>query len=78
MFISASFLVAFLSALVVCAIPMYYMEVVVSQYSGRGMFNVWGICPLIKGKFIKKSLTSIAITIITDKVVDMCSFQPCS
>ncbi|OWF44264.1 Sodium- and chloride-dependent GABA transporter 3 [Mizuhopecten yessoensis] len=44
-----TFIIAYVISAVIIAIPVYYLEVAVSQFSGRGMFDVWDISPIMKG-----------------------------
>lgn len=44
------FLIPYFIILVVCGIPMLYMELAVGQYTGRGPIGALGqLCPLFKG-----------------------------
>lgn len=48
------FLIPYLIILVICGIPMLFMELAVGQYTGRGPIGALGqICPLFKGKSSK-------------------------
>lgn len=45
------FLVPYFIILVICGIPMLFMELAVGQYTGRGPIGAIGqMCPLFKGK----------------------------
>lgn len=40
--------------MLVCGVPMLYMELAVGQYTGRGPIGALGhLCPLFKGKVYK-------------------------
>lgn len=48
------FLIPYFLIMVVCGIPMLYMELAVGQFTGRGPIGALGqICPLFKGKLYK-------------------------
>ncbi|OWF56260.1 Sodium- and chloride-dependent glycine transporter 1 [Mizuhopecten yessoensis] len=44
-----AFLLAYGTALIACGIPLYFLEVFLGQYSGKGVFDIWGFFPLLKG-----------------------------
>ncbi|XP_033752338.1 sodium- and chloride-dependent GABA transporter 3-like [Pecten maximus] len=44
-----TFILAYVICAIVIAVPLYYLEIAVSQFSGRGMFDVWDISPIMKG-----------------------------
>ncbi|XP_060079466.1 sodium- and chloride-dependent glycine transporter 2-like, partial [Ylistrum balloti] len=44
-----TFILAYIFSAAVVAVPVYYLEVTVAQFSGRGMFDVWEISPIMKG-----------------------------
>uniref|UniRef100_A0A182S8T0 Transporter n=1 Tax=Anopheles maculatus TaxID=74869 RepID=A0A182S8T0_9DIPT len=45
------FLVPYFIILLICGIPMLFMELAVGQYTGRGPIGALGqLCPLFKGK----------------------------
>uniref|UniRef100_UPI00358FA78A sodium- and chloride-dependent GABA transporter ine-like isoform X2 n=1 Tax=Myxine glutinosa TaxID=7769 RepID=UPI00358FA78A len=45
-----AFLIPYLLMLVICGIPLFYMEVIMGQYRRRGMAQAFAmICPLFKG-----------------------------
>lgn len=54
--------------LIICGVPMLFLELAVGQYTGRGPIGALGqICPLFKGKsfilykIVHKSLFSVII-----------------
>ncbi|XP_069125071.1 sodium- and chloride-dependent GABA transporter 2-like [Argopecten irradians] len=44
-----AFLLPYLITIFLLAIPVYFMEAALGQYSGRSMRDVWIFCPLIQG-----------------------------
>ncbi|XP_069131724.1 sodium- and chloride-dependent betaine transporter-like [Argopecten irradians] len=44
-----TFILAYIISAAIISVPPYYLEVAVSQFSGRGMFDVWDIAPIMKG-----------------------------
>nr|XP_022311573.1 sodium-dependent proline transporter-like isoform X2 [Crassostrea virginica] len=44
-----AFLIPFLFFLLACGLPLYFLEVSLGQFTGRGCFHVWEACPLFKG-----------------------------
>ena len=50
-FSTASFLIPYVICLVFCGIPIFYLEVALGQYVGKGVVKSWSaICPLFGGK----------------------------
>ena len=50
LFVSASFLIPYIVMLLLCGIPLFYMELALGQYFRRGALQLWKkICPLSKG-----------------------------
>ncbi|XP_021369141.1 sodium- and chloride-dependent betaine transporter-like [Mizuhopecten yessoensis] len=58
-----TFIFAYVISAVIIAIPVYYLEVAVSQFSGRGMFDVWDISPIMKGLGIGMFLINLEYVI---------------
>jgi hypothetical protein len=40
--------------LMACGLPLYFLEVSLGQFTGKGCFHVWEACPLFKGKGIQR------------------------
>lgn len=39
--------------MLICGVPLLYMELAVGQYTGRGPIGAIGhLCPLLKGKYL--------------------------
>ncbi|XP_052714297.1 sodium- and chloride-dependent betaine transporter-like isoform X1 [Crassostrea angulata] len=44
-----AFLIPFFICLIFCAVPLYFLEVSLGQFTGKSPVIVWSICPLFKG-----------------------------
>ncbi|XP_060075279.1 sodium- and chloride-dependent glycine transporter 2-like [Ylistrum balloti] len=44
-----SFLIAFLVFLIICGLPMYFVDMAIGQFTGRTALHAWELCPLLKG-----------------------------
>ncbi|XP_046543630.1 sodium- and chloride-dependent glycine transporter 1-like [Haliotis rubra] len=44
-----AFLIPFFVCLVLCGLPLFFLEVAVGQFSGKSATHVWSLCPLMKG-----------------------------
>ncbi|XP_048752269.2 sodium- and chloride-dependent betaine transporter-like isoform X2 [Ostrea edulis] len=44
-----AFVVPYVVCLVIYGLPLYFLEVSIGQFSGKGFFHVWSVCPLFKG-----------------------------
>jgi len=49
-FSTGAFLIPFFLFLVLCAFPLYYLEVCLGQFSGSSPLFVWRLAPLLRGK----------------------------
>ncbi|XP_060074367.1 sodium- and chloride-dependent glycine transporter 2-like [Ylistrum balloti] len=43
------FIIAYILLMLVCGLPLYFLELALSQYSGKGPWKFWDICPLLRG-----------------------------
>lgn len=51
--VSGVFLVPYFLILIVCGVPLLYMELSIGQFTRRGPIGALGqVCPLLKGKRI--------------------------
>ena len=50
--ILGAFLIPYLLLLFIIGRPMYYLELVLGQFSGRGPIKVWKCVPAFKGQQI--------------------------
>ncbi|OWF52121.1 sodium- and chloride-dependent glycine transporter 2-like [Mizuhopecten yessoensis] len=44
-----AFLIPYIFFMLVCGIPLYFLEIMTSQFSGKGTWRVWDFCPLFRG-----------------------------
>ncbi|XP_052802357.1 sodium- and chloride-dependent neutral and basic amino acid transporter B(0+)-like isoform X2 [Mya arenaria] len=51
-----AFLIPFVIMTFVCGVPLFFMEYTISKFSGRGPYQVWDFCPLLRGVGITVSL----------------------
>lgn len=49
MFLGA-FLIPYFCALLLCGMPLFYLEVAIGQFSSLSPTGVWKVCPLFKGE----------------------------
>ncbi|KAJ8317812.1 hypothetical protein KUTeg_004636, partial [Tegillarca granosa] len=57
-----AFLIPFVFFLVTCGLPLYFLEVSVGQFMGRGVISVWNAFPLFRGIGFGTLLLSAIIT----------------
>ncbi|XP_033739697.1 sodium- and chloride-dependent glycine transporter 2-like isoform X2 [Pecten maximus] len=55
-----AFLIPYLITIFLLAVPMYFLEASLGQFSGKTMRTVWSYCPLIRGEGIGLLLMMIA------------------
>ncbi|XP_055996918.1 sodium- and chloride-dependent GABA transporter 3-like isoform X2 [Ostrea edulis] len=53
-----AFLIPFAIFLLICGIPVYFLEVASGQFSGKGIVELYDACPLLRGVGIGICLTS--------------------
>ena len=58
-----AYLIPYFILLTLGAIPMYYLEVMVGQYTRSGIIKVWDICPIFRGVGIGITIMTIFINI---------------
>ncbi|XP_062616935.1 sodium- and chloride-dependent glycine transporter 2-like [Saccostrea cucullata] len=58
-----AFLIPFLFFLLACGLPLYFLEVSLGQFTGKGCFHVWEACPLFKGIGVGMFLVLFVITL---------------
>lgn len=45
-----AFLIPYLIVLFLVGKPIYYLEMIIGQFSSRGAVKVWDMCPALRGK----------------------------
>ncbi|XP_071088294.1 sodium- and chloride-dependent glycine transporter 2-like [Haliotis cracherodii] len=63
-----AFLIPFLVCLVLCGLPLFFLEVALGQFAGKSAMHIWGFCPLMKGLGISMTLLS-ALTLMYYPIV---------
>ena len=48
-----AFLIPYFTALLLCGVPLFFLELALGQFSGKGALHVWEVCPLFKGKTLE-------------------------
>ncbi|XP_033746964.1 sodium- and chloride-dependent betaine transporter-like [Pecten maximus] len=43
------FVIVYSLLMLVCGFPLYFLELALSQYSGKGPWRFWDICPILRG-----------------------------
>nr|KAG5687285.1 hypothetical protein BaRGS_001950 [Batillaria attramentaria] len=56
-----AFLIPYLLSLLVCGLPLYFLEAAVGQFSGRSSVKVWAVCPLLIGAGIGMNVYSVIL-----------------
>ncbi|KAK2703773.1 hypothetical protein QYM36_017905 [Artemia franciscana] len=51
-----AFLIPYLIVLLIIGRPLYYLEMILGQFSGYGQVKIWGVVPLLKGPPCPKSM----------------------
>ncbi|XP_046354589.2 sodium-dependent proline transporter-like [Haliotis rufescens] len=44
-----AYLIPYMTCLMLCGLPLFFLEVAIGQFSGKGVSHVWSVCPLMKG-----------------------------
>ncbi|XP_046574683.1 sodium-dependent proline transporter-like [Haliotis rubra] len=55
---NGAFLIPFVIFLVLCGLPLFFLEVCLGQFSGKSALHIWALCPLMKGLGIGMVLLS--------------------
>lgn len=56
-----AFVIPYLVVLLVVGRPLYYLEMVVGQFSSRGCVKVFDLCPLMRGVGVGQTITMFTI-----------------
>ncbi|XP_060083068.1 sodium- and chloride-dependent glycine transporter 1-like [Ylistrum balloti] len=57
-----AFLLAYATMFIACGIPLYFLEVFLGQFSGKGLFEIWEFSPIFKGIGISIALLNLGYT----------------
>jgi len=69
-----SFFIAYFTLLLLVGKPMYYMELVLGQFSQRGPVAVWSLCPLGVGVGLAQCTVSMIVAIYYNVVMAYCLY----
>lgn len=56
-----AFLIPYICVLIFIGKPMYYLEMILGQFSSKSSIEVWCICPFLKGVGVGQMLGTISI-----------------
>lgn len=56
-----AFLIPYICVLLLIGKPMYYLEMILGQFSSKSSIEVWCICPLLKGVGVGQMFGTISI-----------------
>lgn len=71
---AGAFLIPYLLLLFVVGRPLYYMEMVMGQFSGRGPIKVWKCVPALKGIGFAQIITNCFLTIFYNYLMALTLF----
>ncbi|KAK3106218.1 hypothetical protein FSP39_015393 [Pinctada imbricata] len=57
-----AFLIPFIILLFTLGLPLFFVEVSLGQFSGKGIYGVWNICPIFKGIGVGMGIADIVVT----------------
>ncbi|XP_048251547.1 sodium- and chloride-dependent neutral and basic amino acid transporter B(0+)-like [Haliotis rufescens] len=61
-----AFLIPFIVCLVLCGLPLFFLEVAIGQFCGKSAVHVWVVCPLMKGLGIgMMTISGIGVAVYT-------------
>ncbi|XP_033761078.1 sodium- and chloride-dependent glycine transporter 2-like isoform X1 [Pecten maximus] len=58
-----AFLIPYIFFMVACGMPLYFLEILTSQYAGKGTWRVWDICPLFRGLGITFLIVNLILAV---------------
>ncbi|XP_067049177.1 sodium- and chloride-dependent GABA transporter 2-like isoform X1 [Acropora muricata] len=70
-----AFLIPYILFLILCGMPMFYMELAVGQYFSRGPIGTWGaVCPLFQGVGFASMMVSFLVCVYYNIVIAWCLY----
>ncbi|VDM70862.1 unnamed protein product [Strongylus vulgaris] len=63
-----AFFIPYLIALIIAALPMFFMEIVLGQFSSLAAISVWNVVPLFKGVGVAMVLISALVSVYLNVV----------
>ncbi|XP_046552404.1 sodium-dependent proline transporter-like [Haliotis rubra] len=64
-----AFLIPYFCGILLCAVPIFFLEVSIGQFSSRSAAHVWVMCPLFKGIGISQALVSFFSSISYNLII---------
>ncbi|XP_077990965.1 sodium-dependent proline transporter-like [Glandiceps talaboti] len=64
-----AFLIPYLIAMLICGMPLFFLEVALGQFSSEGPITAWKLCPLFKGVGCAMVIISAITTIYYNVVI---------
>ena len=59
--VAGAFLIPYFTFLVLCGIPLCYLEIVIGQFSSLSALHAWGMTPLFKGTGLYSRVVSMIL-----------------
>lgn len=70
-----AFLIPYILFLILCGMPMFYMELAVGQYFSRGPIGTWGaVCPLFQGVGFASMMVSFLVCVYYNIIIAWCLY----
>lgn len=60
-----AFLIPYLVVLFLIGKPIYYLEMIIGQFSSRGSVKVFDLCPAMRGKFLASRLLNLYALVLS-------------
>ncbi|XP_046361805.1 sodium-dependent proline transporter-like [Haliotis rufescens] len=64
-----AFLIPYFSGILLCAVPLFFLEVSIGQFSSRSAAHVWAVCPLFKGIGLSQAIVCFTCSISYNLII---------
>uniref|UniRef100_A0A1I8H4N8 Transporter n=1 Tax=Macrostomum lignano TaxID=282301 RepID=A0A1I8H4N8_9PLAT len=65
-----AFLIPYFCMLALCALPLFYMELLLGQYNRQGCISVWNkVCPIMKGVGVASCVMNFYVALFYNSVI---------
>ncbi|XP_067650966.1 sodium- and chloride-dependent glycine transporter 2-like [Haliotis asinina] len=64
-----AFLIPYFCGILLCAVPLFFLEVAIGQFSSRSAAHVWDMCPLFKGIGISQAVVCFISSISYNLII---------
>ncbi|XP_046544144.1 sodium- and chloride-dependent glycine transporter 1-like [Haliotis rubra] len=64
-----AFLIPYFIGIITCSVPLFFLEITISQFSSRSAAHVWVLCPLFKGIGISQVMASSFGSVLYNVIV---------